>query len=411
MILIHLNLQGKRILFDFILCSFKALIQLFQVRQNQSNIALAEKHRQTPWQICICVYIYRYIYIDRYRYIYISRLELLNVTLWHLSPHVNGEKQKYAFVLYWSQDESTSEGLLKVCGKSCPVPENHAVQQQCWKQGLNAIHGIYRWRSAESMDWSSLHYIWPHMAVSTVGLQTFWETTAVQGRKLTLSWCGSCGFRLHLAWKISIRLTTGEKQYPLLPSSQMQGRQCTVQHGVVQLGQSPAPCCCLPALLAFSKPSSQAELGCSPLPWPHGCCGCLSWSESQQHQPASLMGLGMLLTLPGALWDGNEFPSHVCCLCPWWTQSPYSLALSGQEQEGEATWDMGDLKGLHDAVLTMAGDRAGGPFLIFAFSVLESNVSCGPKHDPDVFLVSVRGWNIYSSLSWHVDLFALLLKM
>lgn len=204
MILIHLNLQGKRILFDFILCSFKALIQLFQVRQNQSNIALAEKHRQTPWQICICVYIYRYIYIDRYRYIYISRLELLNVTLWHLFPHVNGEKQKYAFVLYWSQDESISEGLLKVCGKSCPVPESHAVQQQCWK--LNAIHGIYRWRSAESMDWSSLHYIWPHMAVSTVGLQTFWETTAVQGRKLMY-------LHFELVWQLWIQTSSGLKNF------------------------------------------------------------------------------------------------------------------------------------------------------------------------------------------------------
>lgn len=74
---------------------------------------------------------YLCIYIDTYIYIYMSRLELLNVTLWHLSPHVNGEKQKYAFVLYWSQNESTSEGLLKVCGKSCPVPESHVVQQQC----------------------------------------------------------------------------------------------------------------------------------------------------------------------------------------------------------------------------------------------------------------------------------------
>lgn len=100
------------------------------------------------------------------------------------------------------------------------------------------------------------------MAVSTVGLQTFWETTAVQGRKLMY-------LHFELVWQLWIQTSSGLKNFhtfnhwgetissaALFPDAG-QAVHSAVQRGVVQLGQLPAPCCCLPALLAFSKPSSR----------------------------------------------------------------------------------------------------------------------------------------------------------
>lgn len=137
---------------------------------------------------------------------------------------------------------------------------NHVLEQQCWQQGPDCFLGIEGWRSTE---WC--------MAVSTEGLQTFWETTVLQERNCTylrFAFLWQLRSKTLPGWNISIHLTTGEKLHPPLFPSQVQGRQ----------GGS-----------CSHTGSSQAlvivELGYSLVPWPQADAGAfhgLSLSSSSQ---------------------------------------------------------------------------------------------------------------------------------
>lgn len=191
------------------------------------------------------------------------------------------------------------------------------------------------------------------------------------------------------------------------PCSFLRGRE-PVEGGAV--GHS--HCLLLPpALLGIFQAFEQLEPGCSPLSWSHSYSRHLSWTVSQQLQPASPLGLEScwlcLAALQGEVralwWPLPDLPSVILKKSSGMGQfaseiflKPLETLLEGFTCHGH----MGQEAEQEDPKKPLCSS------LLYSWKQHLTMASPQPKN---ILLVSARGQNRYIFMFWDVYVFILLL--
>lgn len=148
----------------------------------------------------------------------------------------------------------------------------------------------------------------------------------------------------------------------------------------------PAAAC--PPCRAFSTSLSPWSC-CSPLPWWHGYCRCLSWCVSQQLLPWAWERCWLCPVALQGMEPVPQWPLPVSALSHL-TEKFWSGALYMQNPP-KVTWGTDCLNGLHGSVCIVAADRAGSPReapVLFTSLFLKAMSHVDVNHNPKVFLVS-----------------------